>query len=231
MTGIGSREVRAHQCVKQPDGERDTGSARCHRDERRFSQQAAHERPPGRAKRQSYSDFLSSVNRSCQEEACKVGARQQQHQTDNDHEQPRAGADVTIHRWVEQDVGRRHEHELCGGIPAVESGLRETRRDARNRRLRLWQRDTRSQSRVPVQRVTATGIENFRAEEFVGHHDRGIKFRCDAAQAAFEIGRRDTDDGVLSAAYTQVTANHIGVGTEPALPVAMVEHDDRVPTR
>ncbi len=100
--------------------------------------------------------------------------------------------------------------------------------------LRVGEGGAGREPRLDEARVVAALLELARAAgrlELVDHHHRRVDRGADAAQPAAVLLGRDADDGVRPPADAQLATHDLGVPAERALPVAVAEHDDRVPAR
>ena len=64
---------------------------------------------------------LRTDQRPREQEAGEVGARQQQHERDYRHQQPRRGPDEDVDGREEQHVGEPQDHELPGRVPVLDA--------------------------------------------------------------------------------------------------------------
>ena len=189
VTGVGSGRSAGGQQVEQPDRQPDAGAPRQQAQQRRLGQETPHERPARRAQRKAHRDLPAPVEGEREQEAGEVGARQQQHQPDDHHQQPRRRPDEDVQRREDQHVGERQEHELPGWIPvlhAVPSELRGYRPDDR---LGLGQRDAWPETCLGEERGVAPNVEQRESVQLLGHHERDVERRRQAADGAREVGR------------------------------------------
>ncbi len=193
---------------------------------RRLDEQAAHQRAAGCAEREAHGDVAMAIERAGQEKARQVGAREQQHEADDDGQQPGAAADVPVEGRVEQDVSERDEREARRRIPTLNRIPGERRRDAADGRVRLRQDDPVAQPGLHEQRMIAALVE---------HRVRRSALRP-SPPGAKNAGVSPVIDPGKSAGATPTIRyerppirssrpDHIAAAAESGPPVAEPEHD------
>ena len=114
------------------------------------------------------------------------------------------------------------------GVPVLDAVAGELRGHRPDGRLGLRQRNARPETRLDEERLVAPVVEHAGSVELLDHHVRGVERRRETAQRAREVGGPHPDHRIRPAADAHLTSDHVRVAAEGALPVAVVEHRDRM---
>ena len=198
------------------------------RQQRALGQQL-HDQPaaPG-AERQADGDLLLPRRRARQQQVRDVGARDQQHQADDRHQQAAGLDDVVAEAGVDRRLRQRHQRDAAA-LVLVRVFLFELARDRLQVGFGLLHRDARLQPAghvehepAPVVRLGQLAEEAVRRLR-VGHVRHPQRRRADRV-GALEALRHHADDREGVAVQVDRAADDRRVAAVPLLPLAVPEH-------
>ena len=201
--------------------------------QQRLDQELTHERAAFCADRETNRHLFATVARLREEEAREIRARDEQHESDDDHQRRRGGHDDGIEQRIDGDLALRHHDERRAGRPVRRVFLRHVLREPLGHGLRLDYRRARRETRLDERRMIPALLElvaHVRLQ-LVDHLDRHEHRRRDAVHHSRVRRGRHADDRVVPPRQVYRASDGGWIARKRALPVVVREDDDGVRAR